>query len=44
MNKLTLKVEGMDSAEEAAMIHRGPDILVFLNSIKLLRVRIEPRK
>ncbi len=25
---------------EAAMIHLGPDILVFLNSVKLLRVRI----
>ncbi len=28
---------------QAAMIHLGPDILVFLNSIKLLRVRLEPR-
>ncbi len=26
---------------EAAFIHLGPDILVFLNSIKLLRVRID---
>jgi heavy metal translocating P-type ATPase len=25
---------------EAAMLHLGPDILVFLNSVKLLRVRI----
>jgi Zn2+/Cd2+-exporting ATPase len=25
---------------EAALIHLGPDILVFLNSIKLLKVRI----
>lgn len=25
---------------EAAMIHLGPDILVFVNSVKLLRVRI----
>ena len=27
---------------QAALIHLGPDILVFLNSIKLLGVRIEP--
>ena len=26
---------------QAAVIHLGPDILVFLNSVKLLRVRIE---
>ena len=26
---------------QAAMIHLGPDVLVFLNSVKLLRVRIE---
>lgn len=26
---------------QAAMIHLGPDILVFLNSVKLLRVRID---
>ncbi len=26
---------------EAAVIHLGPDILVFLNSVKLLRVRID---
>ncbi len=25
---------------EAALIHLGPDILVFVNSVKLLRVRI----
>jgi Zn2+/Cd2+-exporting ATPase len=28
---------------EAAIIHLGPDILVFLNSIKLLTVRIMPK-
>ena len=28
---------------EAAVIHLGPDILVFLNSIKLLSVRIAPK-
>ncbi len=26
---------------EAALFHLGPDVLVFLNSAKLLRVRIE---
>jgi len=26
---------------QAALIHLGPDILVFVNSVKLLRVRIE---
>ena len=25
---------------QAAMIHLGPDILIFINSIKLLRVRL----
>ena len=25
---------------EAAVLHLGPDVLVFLNSVKLLRVRI----
>lgn len=25
---------------EAAIIHLGPDMLVFVNSVKLLRVRI----
>ena len=27
---------------QAAMLHLGPDVLVFLNSVKLLRVRFEP--
>ena len=27
---------------QAAMLHLGPDVLVFLNSVKLLRVRLEP--
>ena len=26
---------------EAAFLHLGPDVLVFLNSAKLLRVRID---
>jgi len=28
---------------QAAIIHLGPDVLVFLNSVKLLRVRLEGR-
>lgn len=28
---------------EAAVIHLGPDILVFLNSVKLLRMRLDDR-
>ncbi len=28
---------------QAAIIHLGPDILVFLNSVKLLRVRLTPK-
>ena len=27
---------------EAAVLHLGPDILVFLNSVRILRMRIEP--
>ena len=27
---------------QAALLHLGPDILVFVNSTKLLRVSIEP--
>ena len=27
---------------QAAMLHLGPDVLVFLNSVKLLRMRFEP--
>ncbi len=26
---------------QAAIIHRAPDVLVFVNSVKLLRVRIK---
>ena len=26
---------------QAAIIHLGPDVIVFLNSVKLLRVRID---
>ncbi len=32
---------GLIGPIEAAIIHLGPDVLVFLNSVKLLRVRIE---
>lgn len=37
---ITAALLGWIGPIEAAMIHLGPDILVFLNSIKLLRVRI----
>jgi hypothetical protein len=33
-------VAGTQAAVQAALIHLGPDILVFLSSVKLLRVRI----
>lgn len=29
---------------EAAAIHLGPDILVFVNSVKLLRARLDEAK
>ena len=29
---------------EAAVIHLGPDILVFLNSVRVLRMRLEPTR
>ncbi|WP_375268728.1 heavy metal translocating P-type ATPase [Phenylobacterium sp.] len=32
---------GLIGPIQAAMLHLGPDILVFLNSVKLLRVRID---
>lgn len=32
---------GLIGPIQAAIIHLGPDVLVFLNSVKLLRVRIE---
>lgn len=32
---------GVIGPVEAALIHLGPDVLVFLNSVKLLRVRID---
>ena len=38
---ITAALLGWIGPIQAAMIHLGPDILVFLNSIKLLRVRIE---
>ncbi len=38
---ITAALLGWIGPIQAAMIHLGPDILVFVNSIKLLRVRIE---
>ncbi|TAK32672.1 MAG: cadmium-translocating P-type ATPase [Myxococcaceae bacterium] len=38
---ITAALFGLIGPIEAAIIHLGPDILVFLNSVKLLRVRIE---
>jgi Zn2+/Cd2+-exporting ATPase len=34
-------LQGWIGPIEAALLHLGPDVLVFLNSIKLLRVRLE---
>ena len=38
---ITAALLGWIGPVQAAMIHLGPDILVFLNSVKLLRVKIE---
>lgn len=38
---ITAALLGWIGPIEAAMLHLGPDILVFLNSVKLLRVRIQ---
>ena len=38
---ITAALLGWIGPIQAAMIHLGPDILVFLNSVKLLRVRID---
>lgn len=38
---ITAALMGWIGPIEAAIIHLGPDILVFVNSVKLLRVRIE---
>ena len=38
---ITAALLGWIGPIEAAILHLGPDILVFLNSVKLLRVRIE---
>jgi P-type E1-E2 ATPase len=39
---ITAALLGWIGPIQAAMLHLGPDILVFLNSITLLRVRIDP--
>ena len=38
---ITAALLGWIGPIQAAIIHLGPDVLVFLNSVKLLRVRIE---
>ena len=38
---ITAALMGWIGPIQAAILHLGPDILVFLNSVKLLRVRIE---
>lgn len=38
---ITAALLGWIGPVQAALLHLGPDILVFINSIKLLRVRIE---
>jgi P-type E1-E2 ATPase len=40
---ITAALLGLIGPVAAAMMHLGPDVLVFLNSIKLLRIRLEPR-
>ena len=39
---ITAALLGWIGPIQAAVLHLGPDILVFINSVKLLRVRIEP--
>ena len=39
---ITAALLGLIGPVEAALLHLGPDVMVFLNSIKLLRVRLEP--
>ena len=38
---ITAALLGWIGPIQAAMLHLGPDILVFLNSVKLLRVRLD---
>lgn len=38
---ITAALMGWIGPIQAALLHLGPDILVFLNSAKLLRVRID---
>jgi heavy metal translocating P-type ATPase len=35
---------GLIGPIEAALLHLGPDVMVFLNSVKLLRVRLDHRR
>jgi cation transport ATPase len=38
---ITAALLGFIGPIQAAMLHLGPDVLVFLNSVKVLRVRLE---
>ena len=38
---ITATLLGWIGPIEAAILHLGPDILVFVNSVKLLRIRIK---
>ena len=38
---ITAALLGLIGPIQAAMLHLGPDVLVFFNSVKLLRVRIK---
>jgi Zn2+/Cd2+-exporting ATPase len=38
---ITAALLGWIGPIEAAILHLGPDVLVFVNSVKLLRVRID---
>ena len=39
---ITAALMGWIGPIQAALLHLGPDVLVFLNSVKLLRVELEP--
>jgi Zn2+/Cd2+-exporting ATPase len=39
---ITAALLGWIGPIQAALLHLGPDVLVFVNSVKLLRIRLEP--
>ena len=41
---ITAALVGWIGPIQAALLHLGPDVLVFLNSVKLLRVELEPER